>query len=435
MASKHHDDWQSSKKTVLQRNAYMFDNELMSDISFTCGKSSRIFRAHKYVLATSSAVFYAMFYGDLAQKESTIRIMDAEAEGFKEFLRFLYTDECKITAENAAEIMYLAKKYFISSLADKCCKVLEASITHNNVFVVLEQAIQFDEKDLETKCWDIVSKETLECTNSEAFCNVRSHTLNALVKRESLAISEVDLFKAVLRWVDNECERQGVNIGEDVMARRRILGDIIYDIHFLEMSQEDFAKYVPPMEILTDTEIISIFRAFNGVDVPRLKWKDQEKRHFARAVVAYSRFHLSNIVFGWCYPPNSCDALSLTVNKTVLFHGVRLFGNSFCRRYKVQFSIKDKDDSVTGTYISDKDSEGIWGYDVMLPKPVSLLPDEEFSIIATINGQESYKGRNGISSVKVDDVVVTFKDPPSGLSTNCTKKVNGQFYKIYLSSL
>ena len=68
MATKYHDDWQSSKKTVLQRNAYMFDNELMSDVSFTCGESRRIFHAHKYVLATSSAVFYAKkvsksFYG------------------------------------------------------------------------------------------------------------------------------------------------------------------------------------------------------------------------------------------------------------------------------------------------------------------------------------------------------------------------------------
>ncbi len=91
MASKYHDDWQSSKKTVLERNTYMFDNELMSDVSFTCGESSRIFHAHKYVLATSSAVFYAMFYGDLAQQESTVRIPDADEESFKELLRFLYT--------------------------------------------------------------------------------------------------------------------------------------------------------------------------------------------------------------------------------------------------------------------------------------------------------------------------------------------------------
>ena len=81
----------------------MFDNELMSDVSFTCGESRCTFHAHKYVLATSSAVF-------------------------KEFLRFLYTDDCKITAENAIGVFYLAKKYLISSLAEKCFEILQASI-------------------------------------------------------------------------------------------------------------------------------------------------------------------------------------------------------------------------------------------------------------------------------------------------------------------
>ena len=109
MASKYHDDWQSSKKTVLQRNAYMFDNELMSDVSFTCGESRHIFYAHTYVLATSSAVFFAMFYGEIPPKEFPTRIEDAEEESFKEFLRFLYTDDCKITAENAIRVLYLAK--------------------------------------------------------------------------------------------------------------------------------------------------------------------------------------------------------------------------------------------------------------------------------------------------------------------------------------
>ena len=89
MVSKYHDDWQSSKKTVLQQNAYMFDNELMSDVSFTCEESRRIFHAHKYVLATSSAVFFAMFYGLLPPKKFPICIEDAEEESFNAFLRFL----------------------------------------------------------------------------------------------------------------------------------------------------------------------------------------------------------------------------------------------------------------------------------------------------------------------------------------------------------
>ena len=179
MDSKYHDDWQSSKKTISERNAYMFNNELMSDVSFTCGESIRIHHAHKYVLATSSAVFFAMFYGDLAQKESTIRISDTDEKSFEEFLRFLYTDECKITAENAIGVMYLAKKYLIPSLAEKCSKVLEEKVKADNVFMVLEQAIKFDEKKLEEKCWDIVSTETLECINSVAFA-VSGHMSSVL---------------------------------------------------------------------------------------------------------------------------------------------------------------------------------------------------------------------------------------------------------------
>jgi hypothetical protein len=185
----------------------MFDNELMSDVSFTCGKSSRIFHAHKYVLATSSAVFFAMFYGNLAEKKSPICIPDAEKESFEEFLRFLYTDACKITAENVIGVMYLAKKYLVSSLAEKCCEILEASIKPDNAFAVLEMALQFDEKELEAKCWDIVSVKTQECINSEAFCDIGSCTLNAFLKRKTLLTTELELFKAILKWADRECAR------------------------------------------------------------------------------------------------------------------------------------------------------------------------------------------------------------------------------------
>ena len=434
MASKHHDDWQSSKETVLQRNTYMFDNELMSDVSFTCGESSRLFHAHKYVLATSSAVFYAMFYGDLAQKEPTICLTDSEEESFEEFLRFLYTDDCKITAENAIGVLYLAKKYLISSLAEKCCKVLEASIAPETVFAVLEQAMQFDEKDLEIKCWLIVSEKTLECTNSEAFCNIGSQTLNTLLKRNTLAIAEVDLFKAVLRWTDNECARQGMRIEDDKMARRRVLGDSVYEIRFLEMSEKDFATITFASEILTDAEVVSIFRKFNGLDVDGFKWKDHRKKR-RQSTFCCSRFEpvyaSKDNSRRWNYIRNLPDVLTVVVSEAVMFHGVRLIGGTDGSEYNVTFAVKDE--LVTGTYISERDKDGVWGYDFILPTPISLHPHEEFTIIATIQGPPSLGGLNGKLSVKDCDVVVNFKDPPSSMQTNGTDKNRGQFYKLFLS--
>ena len=435
MASKYHDDWQSSKKTVLQRNVYMFNNELMSDVSFTCGESRRIFHAHKYVLATSSAVFFAMFYGEIPPKEFPIRIEDAEEESFKEFLRFLYTDDCKLTAENAIRVLYLAKKYLISSLAQKCCETLEASIKPENVFVVLEQAIQFDEKELEEKSWDIVLKKTQECLNSEAFCNIGLHTLNALLKKERLPATEVELFKAVLKWTDSECVRQGINIKEDKTARRRILGDSVYVIPFLAMSQDDIVKYVSSTGILTDTEIVRIWQKLAGLDVADLEWKDKKRQR--NPPVSFRRFDSGNVkpdnsIYGmWAYSENRSDALTLTASKAVLFHGVRLFGKIGGSLYEV--NIKIKDENVTGTYTSQRDSDGVPGYDIMLSKPISLLPNEEITIVATIKGQSSYYGREGKSSVKINDIVVTFKDAPSGSSGNGTNKTRGQFYKFFLS--
>ena len=171
------------------------------------------------------------------------------------------------------------------------------------------------------------------------------------------------MFKAVLKWVDCECARQGINIEEDKTARRRVLGDSVYEIRFLAMSLEDFTKYVSSTGILTEAEVISIYQKFGGLDVADLKWKKSRKRQRPRIVGS-----------------NRSDV----ANKAVLFHGVRLFGDAKGSQYEVTFKVKDK--NVTGTYTSERDKDGVCGYDVMLPKPVSLQPDEEFTIIATIKG-------------------------------------------------
>ena len=315
-------------------------------------------------------------------------------------------------------------------LYQKCCGIIEASIKPENVFAVVEQAIQFDEKELEEKSWAIVSKKTRECLNSEAFCNIGLHTLNALLKKERLAVTEVELFKAVLKWTDSECARQGITVEEDKTARRRILGDSVYEICFLEMSHENIVKYVSPTGIFTETEMICLFQKLCGLDVAfDLRWKVNRKR--SGPVVSFSRFDRDTVnnANTWDYSGRS-DALTLTVNKAVLFHGVRLFGDTGGSQYEVKFKVKDK--IVTGTYTSQQnDVDGVWSYDVTLSNPIPFQSNEEFTIIATIKGPESCCGQRGKQSVKVDDIVVRFKR--SDLCSNGTSNISGQFFKIFLS--
>jgi len=43
--------------------------------------------AHKYVLATGSSVFYAMFYGGLAENKGDIEVPDVEPSAFLTLLK------------------------------------------------------------------------------------------------------------------------------------------------------------------------------------------------------------------------------------------------------------------------------------------------------------------------------------------------------------
>lgn len=80
-------NWQASMTTVRARNAVMFNNPLMSDVQFVVG-STTIY-AHKYVLATASSVFFAMFYGAMADQNNSneIHIMDIQPDAFLNLLR------------------------------------------------------------------------------------------------------------------------------------------------------------------------------------------------------------------------------------------------------------------------------------------------------------------------------------------------------------
>ena len=91
---------------------------------------------------------------------------------------------------------------------------------------------------------------------------------------------------------------------------------------------------------------------------------------------------------------------------------------------------------VTSKYTSGCNSEGVYGFNVMLPTPIAIDKNKIVKMAATISGPDSYfLVSGGIESVEVDGVKVTFSNATtsSGLS-NGTDKSRGQFYEIILSS-
>ena len=75
--------WQTTRGTIRERCEAIFNQELLSDVKFVVCDSqgeSKTIPAHKFVLAISSPVFFAMFFGKVAEIKDPVETSDCEYE-------------------------------------------------------------------------------------------------------------------------------------------------------------------------------------------------------------------------------------------------------------------------------------------------------------------------------------------------------------------
>ena len=77
-------------------------------------------------------------------------------------------------------MLYLANKYMVPSLFDKCTEYLCDNLTASNVFSILTHAQKFGGKSLEDRCWEVIERRTEEAVTSDEFVSV----FECVVKRE-----------------------------------------------------------------------------------------------------------------------------------------------------------------------------------------------------------------------------------------------------------
>ena len=492
MASHTDQDWQSNKTSVQERNSHMFNNADMSDIQLACGETNTdVFYAHKYVLATSSPVFHRMFYGSLPETGPTIHLPDTDKESLEAFLRYLYTDETPATPEMALKVMYLAHKYMITALTKECISIVKPKVSTDNAFLVIRYAMLVDEESLIETAWEVVDSRTREVIKSENFGDIDGSLLSNFLKRDSLRITEIELFRAVLKWTESKCKEREMEVTEQ--NRRSVLGDAIYHLRFLAMPHEQFQQEVIPTRLLSSEDTMPILQKFLGHDSDFLKWPVTKKRsdylRLARFdgknVIASSTAwrYLSGLVwnkfyanpdsyFSWDYSRGAMDCIQFrVVNKEkktiksahdaykqedVMFWGVRLFSDAYGSTYNVTMTIecdRSTESNVSGSYTSESVTGNSYGFDVVLQKPFKIklhskrentywyrehypksytLESYWHTVKLTIKGPRSYYGVGGKKAVKIcEHRQVEFQDL-SHYASNNTDTNRGQIWQLLL---
>ena len=395
-------------------------------------ESKNVISAHKFVLAISSPVFFAMFYGQMAETKGSIELPDCDYESLLELFRFMYTDEANLSESNVMQVSYLAKKYMVPSLVGKCAEYLRDSLDASNLFSVLADTQKFEDKDLEDVCWEVIEKKTEEALQSDDFVTVERSVVETIVTREMLSVTEVELFKAVDRWATKEGERQGTTLGD---AKRRILGEeIVKAIRFPLMTAKEFISVVPQCGILTTTEIIDVVKHYNGVTTPlqfssaRRVNPDTTIYHCHRNLQLQAPTDSSY----WYKAPHK-DRICFTVNKPIQLLGVQHFGSEG-GRYDVSAKVKDitVGPSIvrkSGFYSSEKHhtDQCYYAFDVLFDQPVYLEQNKRYEIVSLITGPHSWYGYiNGKASVECGGVLFTFSNSDAA-EPHRTSVTQGQF--------
>ncbi|PFX11823.1 BTB/POZ domain-containing protein 6 [Stylophora pistillata] len=92
-------------------------------------------------------------------------------------------------------VVFGEKKYMLPCLVDKCAEYLGENLDASNVFHVLLGTQKYEEKYLIDKCWKVI-------------VTTEKSLLEELVERDSLNITEAELFKAVDFGLDMNVKRK-----------------------------------------------------------------------------------------------------------------------------------------------------------------------------------------------------------------------------------
>ncbi|XP_072022751.1 BTB/POZ domain-containing protein 2-like [Amphiura filiformis] len=426
-------NWQSTKTSVKERFAFMFNNEILSDVHFLVGKGMNTQRipAHKFVLSVGSAVFDAMFNGGMATTSNEVELPDVEPTAFLALLRFLYSDEVQIGPDIVMTTLYTAKKYAVPALESACVEFLKKNLCADNAFMLLTQARLFDEPQLANLCLETIDKNTTEALQAEGFTDIDLETLIVVLERDTLGIRESKLFNAVTRWAEQEARRQQLPPTSE--NKRKALGRSLKLIRFPLMTVEEFASGAAQSGILTDREVVSLFLHFTVNPKPSTEFPSNPRCCLTGKEQTVNRFLQAESRWGYS---GTSDRIRFLVNRRIFVVGFGLYGSIHGPAdYAVNIQIIHADSEVVmgqnDTGFSCDGSDSTWR--VMFKEPVEIQPNVNYVASATLKGPDSHYGTRGIRKVVHESASsgkVVFQFTYASGNNNGTSVEDGQIPEV-----
>ncbi len=241
-------------------------------------------------------------------------------------------------------------------------------------------------------------------------------------------VEEVDLFKAVLKWSEAECSRKGIEANSK--NKRVVIGNTIYQIRFASLTPHEFTQNASQSGILTPKEMVLFYDKFNGLERASKVWNLSERGAKEEVLLRCCRFNGYGYFLFSSIVTTLEHKLCISFNKAVKIHGVRLLSDT---GEECDVKLEVFSQLVKKKFLSQPNSRGVSGFDVMLPVPIKVQANVVVHMKATITGRDSCRiGLEGKKKVETNGVIVNFFNTPGEhFGETCVKQ--GQFDEIIFS--
>ncbi|XP_054882050.1 BTB/POZ domain-containing protein 9 [Poeciliopsis prolifica] len=195
--------------------------EEYSDVTFVV--EGKRFPAHRVILAARCHYFRALLYGGMkeSQPQAEVRLEETRAEAFSMLLNYLYTGRASLSSareEVLLDFLGLAHRYGLQPLEDSTSEFLRTILHINNVCLVFDVACLYCLSVLSEACCAYMDRHAPEVLNSDSFLSLSKMALLTVVRRDSFAASEKEIFQALCRWCQQH--EDGVDTQEVMSAVR-----------------------------------------------------------------------------------------------------------------------------------------------------------------------------------------------------------------------
>ena len=201
-------------KDVLRRLSGLQKQGIMCDVIIK--SEDQEFQAHKNILSASSDYFFAMFNGNMKERnERIISIAGVDKESMRMILGFVYTGEIVLDWSNVESVLQGANLMLVQSVKDACSRFLESRLNVKNCLGIQGLAETYACHKLWKIARNFIFQNFPHVVEGEEFLGLTDKQLEVLLKSDEISVeNEEKVYEALMIWVKHDLEDRKQSFSE-----------------------------------------------------------------------------------------------------------------------------------------------------------------------------------------------------------------------------